>query len=83
MNDARTHCRAVFGPKSALHKPARAVRLDEHVRIAEERTKLLRVRGVVQVKLGRALATRRLHVKHGKGWQVRRRHEEDVRAVRW
>ena len=82
MDDARAHRRARFGAEPALDKPARTIRLDEHVGVAHERSELLRVCGGVEVELSRALSARGLHVEKWEGWQARRRHEEDVRAVR-
>jgi hypothetical protein len=83
VDDARSHRRAVFGTEPALREPTRAIRLDEHVRVAQEPVQCLGVRGFVEVELCRALAARRLYVEQGEGRQMWGCHEEDVRAVRW
>ena len=56
----------------------RAIRLQEH-----ERAQRLCVRGAVEVEPRRALTARGVHVEKRERRQVRRRHEEDVRAVRY
>jgi hypothetical protein len=83
VHDARAQRSAIFGAEPARCEPVRAVRLEEHVRVAQERAQRLRVCGGVQVELGRALAARRLYVEEGYRRQVRGRHEEDIGAVRW
>jgi len=83
VDDTRAHRRAVFGAEPSLCEAARTIRLDEYVGVADERSQGLRVCGSVEVELGRALSARGLDVEDGEGRQVRRRHEEDVCAVRW
>ena len=60
-------------------EPVWMVSLQEHVRIAHVSASA----GAVKVELGRAFAARGVYVEEGQRRQVRQRHEQDIRAVRY
>ena len=83
MHDPGAHLRALLGAEPPRGESPRPVRLQEHIRVAQQRAQFLRVRGDVEVELCRALAARGFDVQQGERGQARGGHMEDVRAMRW